>query len=449
MAGEAGPSLNCETLEEYQSDSRIACKYGSKCYQKNPVHINKYKHPPKGKAPVKKGAKRFKKADSPPKDEANEPDSDNVEAEISDASSGAHSPKRKAVKPNPPTDTPSSSKQTSSDCTSDEPSAKNEENDVPNFSDEPEMPPSPSDMRQSIKQKFLFEMPEDFYSFWEFCQTLNGLNPAMAFRDIGLQLVGPYDVLSSHFRVNKNMRKQSYYLLHWRYYYDPPGFQTVLKGDDKKQFHVGYFRDDPKSMPAFLASNCAAKDGVFTQMAENIFGAVNVLLNDAKKTATPFSQPKISKLQKALQGYAEECGFTLEHKTQAMKQRDRRTVSKTFNGLGLLVPVEKKTEVGYRELLETDANLKRILNRIVESERQDLKDKALDQLQQVVTAANIANDECDFGTSVELGLDLFAYGGTEFERTALQLLSTGYSLLGRPEFAKVAQVHISNRRRPT
>lgn len=50
--------------------------------------------------------------------------------------------------------------------------------------------------------------------------------------------------------------------------------QTVLKGDDNKQFHIGYFRDDPKSLPVFLASNCAAKDGVFTVVAENIFGAV-------------------------------------------------------------------------------------------------------------------------------------------------------------------------------
>ena len=83
------------------------------------------------------------------------------------------------------------------------------------------------------------------------------------------------------------------------------------------------------------------------------------------------------------------------------------------------------------------------MKRIVEAERQDKKDQALDQLQQVITAANIANDECDFGTSVELGLDLFAFGGPEFDQYALQLLITGYSLLGRPEFATVAKVRQS------
>lgn len=193
-------------------------------------------------------------------------------------------------------------------------------------------------------------------------------------------------------------------------------------------------------------------------------------MNDVKKSANPFIQSKVPKLQKALQEYARERDISLETKTEAMKQRNRKTVSKTFNGLGLLVPVEKRTEVGYRELIETDgeffpfklfshcfpmivlyctlmsasfilsANLKRILNRIVKSERQADKDKALDQLQQVITAANIANDECDFGTSVELGLDLLAFGGSELEQSAVQLLSTGYSLLGRKEFSKIAQV---------
>ncbi|KAK3913439.1 Histone PARylation factor 1 [Frankliniella fusca] len=441
MAGDTGTSLNCETIEEFQSDPRIACKYGHKCYQTNPVHLSKYKHPPKIKASSRKGAKRFKKAGPTPK-----APSCSDEERISDDSSGSSSPKRKALSAKPPcTDGDGgNAKPSSSHNLGSTPSS---EHSTDLFETEPIMPPSPTDIKLNIKQKFLFEMPEDFYSFWDFCQSLNGLNPALAFKDVGLELVGPYDLLSSHFKLDSKKKKQSFFLLHWRYYYDPPGFQTVLKGDDKKQYHIGYYRDEPKSMPAFLASNCAAKDGVFTPVGENIFGAVNEVLLESKKSATPFLQPKIQKFQQAIQNYAKEHGFTLETRTAAMKLRDRKTVCKTFNGLGLLVPVEKKTEVGYRELIETDANLKRILKRITESENEDLKEKARDQLQQVVTAANIANDECDFGTSVELGLDLFAFGGSEFEQTALQLLSTGYSLLGRPEFAKVAQIHINNRRK--
>ena len=61
---------------------------------------------------------------------------------------------------------------------------------------------------------------------------------------LGLQLVGPFDILAGkHKGVKINHRgKTPNFLLHWRYYYDPPEFQTVIRGDDKAQFHLGYFR---------------------------------------------------------------------------------------------------------------------------------------------------------------------------------------------------------------
>lgn len=33
-------------LLAYNEDKRTACKYGDKCYQKNPKHLEKFKHPP-------------------------------------------------------------------------------------------------------------------------------------------------------------------------------------------------------------------------------------------------------------------------------------------------------------------------------------------------------------------------------------------------------------------
>lgn len=32
--------------QAFVNDPRIACKYGAKCYQKNAIHQQKYKHPP-------------------------------------------------------------------------------------------------------------------------------------------------------------------------------------------------------------------------------------------------------------------------------------------------------------------------------------------------------------------------------------------------------------------
>jgi len=137
-----------------------------------------------------------------------------------------------------------------------------------------ELPPSPSDIKSSIKQKFLVDMPEDFYSFWNFCETISKNKPAEALKDVGLFLAGPFDVLSGKIAHSKERRTLQRFLRHWRYYYDPPEFQTVLVSKDKNLYHIGYFRDDPKEMPCFLASNSAAKDGILTPMGPNIFAAV-------------------------------------------------------------------------------------------------------------------------------------------------------------------------------
>jgi hypothetical protein len=46
-----------------------------------------------------------------------------------------------------------------------------------------------------------------------------------ALKDVGLLLVGPFDVLSGKLKEAKS-RKPSVYVIHWRYYYDPPEFQV-------------------------------------------------------------------------------------------------------------------------------------------------------------------------------------------------------------------------------
>jgi hypothetical protein len=42
---------------------------------------------------------------------------------------------------------------------------------------EEDLPSTPADEKESIIQKFLVEMPEDFYSFWSFCKTLSPDKP--------------------------------------------------------------------------------------------------------------------------------------------------------------------------------------------------------------------------------------------------------------------------------
>ena len=50
-----------------------------------------------------------------------------------------------------------------------EPGSEEEIEDTP--------PASPTDVKENIKQKFLMEMPEDFYNFWEFCKSEKADSP--------------------------------------------------------------------------------------------------------------------------------------------------------------------------------------------------------------------------------------------------------------------------------
>lgn len=115
-------------------------------------------------------------------------------------------------------------------------------------------------------------MPEDFYLFWDWCKSLNVKNPLRmlcnfsshvcnftlhfdfnslynviismaligALRPIGLELVGPFEVLAGLHR--DAALPDVYWLRHWRYFFDPPEFTTVLRGNDATLLHFGYFR---------------------------------------------------------------------------------------------------------------------------------------------------------------------------------------------------------------
>lgn len=127
------------------------------------------------------------------------------------------------------------------------------------------------DKKEFIKNKFLIKLPEDFYQFWDFCKRIKSDKPLEALSPINLTLVGPYDVLADKFT---KVLKDEEYLVHWRYFHDPPEFQTVIKSGDKNDFHIGYFRDIPDEPPIFLASNSANENGEFKICGDNIFASV-------------------------------------------------------------------------------------------------------------------------------------------------------------------------------
>lgn len=91
--------------------------------------------------------------------------------------------------------------------------------------------------------------------------------------------------------------------------------------------------------------------------------------------------------------------------------------------------------------------LKKILKRITEGKDEKEKEQGSEDLQEIMTLVQFANDECDYGMGLELGLDLFCFGSERFHNVISQLMPLGYRLLGRDEFAEVVEIHLEHRNR--
>lgn len=303
--------------------------------------------------------------------------------------------------------------------------------------------PMPKDLSKAIKYLFLVEMPQDFYDFWEFCSTIDEKNPEGVFSDLDLHLIGPFDVLAKKF---DGIQRTDDVLCHWRYYYDPPEFQTVIKKDGKDLYHIGYFRDDPKEMPLVVASNSAAHGPKLNLMGDNIFAAMDLEIKKSIEKAKNSLREKFEKIHEDMKKFAKKKNYSLDVRTQKTKIRDKRVVAKTFHGLGIVVPYDKKNDIGYRPLPESDAAIKMLLKKIKEADTEERRMKGLDDLQDIITNVQFANDECDYGMGLELGTDLFCFGDSIFHNDILFLLPVAYELLRRPEFARIIKAHLKDRK---
>uniref|UniRef100_A0A1B0DBZ8 PBZ-type domain-containing protein n=1 Tax=Phlebotomus papatasi TaxID=29031 RepID=A0A1B0DBZ8_PHLPP len=424
------------------------CKYGADCYQKNPAHKAKYNHP--GDAP-NEAAKR----DRSPDDQVPE-----ANKRPKESPSTSQEPKENPTN----IDAPSTSAQagegenhgSDGNASGASGSALLNEDELPpdgsvidpwehriRFSQMQEYKQLLRDPKLFIKYKFCAEMPEDFFSFWEFCksQTKEGAKPECLFENVGLQLVGPFDYMAGKFHDAPLYEPGDYYR-HWRFFYDPPEFQTVMvkKGTG---IHYGYWRDTPFAKQCYFARNDASKGCQFSIIDTNIFNAVSHFL-DKDADVTPFNRTKIGALKKSLQGWVVDQGLEVTNAAELIKNRQKMLVCKTFHTAGLVVPVEPKTKIGYRPLMQTDAELKKILSKI---DGPESLPSLMNVLQPVITAASIAVDEGDYGTSIELAMDFYCHGSPELHNFIRHLSVVGYTEARQPQFLAILKAQLDNRRK--
>lgn len=151
---------------------------------------------------------------------------------------------------------------------------------------------------------------------------------------------------------------------------------------------------------------------------------------------------ELLRFQKRLKDKAKELNLDIRKNSNS----SRHPVCKSFHTAGIVVPFDKKTDVGYRPLSVTDKELLKICDKVSKAPEES-KSKAMSALQPVITAATIAIDECDFGTGLELGINLFCYGNELLDGTALRMLTSAYSVLDRHGFIEIAKAHLKNRKK--
>ena len=89
--------------------------------------------------------------------------------------------------------------------------------------------------------------------------------------------------------------------------------------------------------------------------------------------------------------------------------------------------------------------LLKLLNRIASCTEEKKRDEAFEPLEEVITFVQFANDECDYGMGLELGLDLFGHGDPFFHTVLEHLLPLAYELLGREGYACICREHLKCR----
>eukprot|EP01084_Bolivina_argentea_P281151 480996_1 len=87
-----------------------------------------------------------------------------------------------------------------------------------------------------------------FFKFWEFILSITkpNCNPLNTLNCLNLQLVGPFEYING----NLNTLSNDEILIHHRYYFDLPEFQTlIIELNNINNIHYGYWRDNPNYNP--------------------------------------------------------------------------------------------------------------------------------------------------------------------------------------------------------
>ncbi|KAG6620796.1 histone PARylation factor 1 [Phytophthora cinnamomi] len=290
--------------------------------------------------------------------------------------------------------------------------------------------------------KYFLNVPGEFYTVFALATELRPDSPCEAFVDtLEIRLCGPFDLLAAAAKKEVAVDKPLH--LHGRFFCDPPEVAAVMADTSSDVTrHWGYFRDSPDQVPEYVVCAESSRECKFDIVGGSLFQVLESALE--KRRSTLGAEKATALLQTITARRGEKARSRGQSESALRAKRAKESVATSLHQLGIVVPVDSKTKTGYRELPTTGRDLADLLYQVEKDV--DKKSSSRKRLSELVTRATIASDECDFGTGLLLGLDVFTAGSC-LEKEALQLLRVAYMLLRRANFYKIASGHCKHRDR--
>jgi len=444
------------------------CRFGTRCYRKNPSHFVEADHPDDHpffvQAAASSGAGTTRKRGAGDVEQDKDGDKDTHKHTLTDVHTDARTETRAQATES--TDAPSAHRRKLTHSQS-RPRAASSTSNAENTHEAAAnstatdghanpttraaaaaAPPTPTlptydrdrpAWQERLSSALLVSCPEEVLALYELALTLSNSNPCAAFASAGVHLIGPFQLLAGTHNSNVPLALTS------RGVHDPPEFLPLFSV--RNVGNAGYWRDDPSETEpvAVMRTQLAAAPGVaFAPLHDSAVGALYSLLN-AEAAKGSLMAAEASRLSTRVAKLAEEIKISLEYDVAAAKKaRKKAAVAPTSCGMGIVVPYNRRTAIGYRKLHLMGDELRKLLTRIRNSSGGERVQHQA-ELDELINWANIANDESDFGASLQLGRDLLNHDAA-FATQAKQMLVTAYTLLGRTAFADIARQHAAQRR---
>jgi histone PARylation factor 1 len=434
--------------------TRPRCRYWDQCFRKNPDHRQQFLHPQDLDSTI-------------PTDDSV---ADSATVAIADTSTDTHTAATAAVQSASPSPSPkrkasSAAALLSSDSESDSKVASsgvqkrvrltvNHTADSKNAVKRSALPSSAtvSEICDQLQEMYRVPFPEEFAHVYRIAASLNPSRPHDAFKSAHIRLIGPFHALAGKFHpddisdssvIGKATTDSACRAhLYCRHVFDSPELLTVAvfsqsnngDNDQKMPCRWSYYRDDPSTQPLFVVHG-TDESGKVEFAGDSL---LTVIVNHVHEYDSKLSNQLAKLLENQAIAIDTDTKTISARSSGAWKQRQKDKVASCGNGVGICVPVED--DVGYRPLPLTTTQLKNIIAHI-DSKGAGHPSVAKDreELFRMFNLIQYANDECDFGMGLELGLRLFVHS-KKLTKTSVRLLASAYTLLKRDFFAQLVRI---------